>query len=172
MNGAKEAAELSKNKNITALFLDVKSKKLDNNLIKVLKNIDSMFYFASTKIFFRRTKKFHKDYEKNFLDIYVDSFYYYLSNIQKINKNFKYCLYPSTTEIENKKSSNIEYINSKKVAEDLCNKLNKKYPNLRLYNPRLKKITTHQTQGFNNNYDLSNDVRYIKKILDVLYHEK
>lgn len=168
----KEARSIAKHKNINAFLFDVKTKKINPDIINIFKNIDSVFYFASTKIFFRRTKKYHLNYKKEFDDIFVNSFKMCLYEILRLNNNLKYCLYPSTSEINNKNSINIEYINSKILAEKVCAQMKRSYPNINIYAPRLEKIITHQTQGFNNNYDLKNNVKYLKNILDNLYLAK
>jgi hypothetical protein len=107
--------------------------------------IDSCYYFATAKIFQRKSALFEPDKLTVFLNYYVDGFANLCTELTKRNSGTIAIFYPSTTALDTPVAGTAEYAMAKAAGETLVSHLNAFQPNLKLISRRLPRIATDQT---------------------------
>ena len=111
------------------------------NLLKV----NTIFYFASPKIFVKKSTDFDRDLFDSFFNYYVDGFSELIKLAQqKLPQNLTF-FYPSSIAIEEKATDLTEYIMAKNAGEYLCEILRNKYIGLNILVERLPRMHSDQT---------------------------
>ncbi len=109
---------------------------------------DAVFYFATPKIFQRRTKKFDPRLLREFQRFYVEAFFDLCAVVAKRHGGRVGVFYPSTTALEETVPTLLEYAMAKSAGEELCRHLPRIFPQLAVSVHRLPRIATHQTTTF------------------------
>ena len=132
------------NKNISSFQLDI--TKNDDINFKFIKEFQPthIFYYATPFIFGGTKNKFSDELYNKFRIFYYDGFKFLVENLGNL-KNDIYFLYPSSIAVEEEPDDMIEYSLAKKEGEELCQELEKKYLNFKIYCPRLPRLETDQT---------------------------
>ncbi len=110
-----------------------------------LGRIDSCYYFATAKIFQRKSALFEADKLAVFLDYYVEGFARVCTELAKWNSGTIAIFYPSTTALDAPVAGTAEYAMAKAAGETLVGHLNALQPNLKVISRRLPRIATDQT---------------------------
>jgi nucleoside-diphosphate-sugar epimerase len=121
------------------VHFDAVSPKFD---VLFANNPDYIFYFATPKIFVKRSKSFEKDLYNNFNLFYVETFKAILDKC--VTLGVKGVFYPSSVAVVEDTGGLLEYIKSKLEGESLC----KEYNDLRDFTvlfSRLPRTLTDQT---------------------------
>jgi len=107
--------------------------------------VNTIFYFASPKIFVKKTNDFDRDLFDDFLNYYVEGFNELIKLArQKLPQNL-IVFYPSSIAIEEKPIDLTEYIMAKKAGEYLCEVLSTKCIGLNILIERLPRMHSDQT---------------------------
>lgn len=102
-----------------------------------------VYYYATPFIFSTEKGKFNFESFVQFSSYYLKGFY----NIFSLCSNtLQGVFYPSSTAIDEKVDTMIEYSCSKVAGEMLCDFLSKMNPTINIYQPRLPRLNTDQTQ--------------------------
>lgn len=144
--GLKEANDLCSeinSSNIFSLYYDINNVNEDS--INTIRDFapTHIYYFVTPFIFSANKGAFDIKLFQNFSNYYLNGLYKIVSIFEKKNELKIY--YPSSIAIEELLGNMIEYACSKIAGELLCNHLEKLYPNLRVYKPRLPRLETEQT---------------------------
>ncbi|MBI5319932.1 SDR family NAD(P)-dependent oxidoreductase [Bradyrhizobium sp.] len=107
--------------------------------------VDSCFYFATAKIFQRKSALFEPEKLRVFLDYYVDGFFDLCSALVQANSGGVAMFYPSTTALDAATAGIAEYAMAKAAGETLVQQLNAFMPGVRAISRRLPRIATDQT---------------------------
>lgn len=107
--------------------------------------INQLYYFATPKIFGKRTSCFDDALYQQFFSVYVDGFEAVCQQIVE-RGNRPAILYPSTVAIDKPLPELAEYVKAKSEGEALCRRLNGSDQTAILM-PRLPRIATDQTQA-------------------------
>lgn len=105
--------------------------------------INQFYYFATPKIFGKRSSDYDNQLLKLFSTMYVDEFEKISRQLQQ-QTPFLSVMYPSTVAIDNPLPGLAEYIDAKLKGEDYCNVLNQQENTFVVW-PRLPRIDTDQT---------------------------
>lgn len=140
-----------------------KHKNLKNNRIKIMKfdilndleklkkykhEINSLYIFATPKIFREGKKKFSRKIFNEFKDFYIEP----ILEICEIFTNSKLGIFlPSSEMINSPISGCEEYILSKELLEKTGQTINRKYSNIKVFTPRFGRVLTRQTNKINPN---------------------
>ena len=127
------------NKKVKLIKFDV--LKYDSNSILKF-DPDYVFYFATPKIFIKRSNTFDEKLLKEFSSYYSKSFKNILSKFNR--KNLKIIYYPSTIAIEESPDKYPEYVKSKLLGEKIAKKIAKQ-KKIKLIIDRLPRSSTDQT---------------------------
>jgi len=133
------------NKSVSLHCLDVMNfQDVD---YEILKKFDPthVFYFATPFIFIGVKNKFCRIKYDKFKRYYVDAFQVIVEILSKNNTQKKHFFYPSSVAIDEQPNDMLEYTLAKKNGELLCSELEKKYPQIKIYKPRLPRLETDQT---------------------------
>jgi NAD(P)-dependent dehydrogenase (short-subunit alcohol dehydrogenase family) len=106
--------------------------------------VDSCYYFATTKIFQRRSDQFEPARLRVFLDYYVDGFFNLCAALAEQNAGVA-IFYPSTTAVDTATAGIAEYAMAKAAGETLVRQLNTFLPGVHAISRRLPRIATDQT---------------------------
>jgi hypothetical protein len=104
----------------------------------------SLYYFATTSIFLRKTKVYARSTFERFLRIYVDGFYDICEVFRAAKPGFS-AFYPSSVAVEERPAEMTEYAMAKAAGEILCTDLARRNKGLRLIVERLPRLLTDQT---------------------------
>ena len=107
--------------------------------------VDSCYYFATAKIFQRKSALFDPDKFGVFLNYYVDGFFGLCSALARQNPRKVTIFYPSTTALDAVTASIAEYAMAKAAGETLVQQLNAFLPSVQVISRRLPRIATDQT---------------------------
>src|SRR5690349_8459767 len=107
--------------------------------------IDSCYYFATAKIFQRKSALFEPDKFRVFLDYYVDGFFELCSALARQNAGKVAIFYPSSTAPDAPTAGIAEYAMAKAAGETLVDQLNVFLPSVHVICRRLPRIATDQT---------------------------
>jgi hypothetical protein len=120
----------------------------DTQLPNELLVFNQLYYFATPKIFGKRSQGFSNELYESFADIYVTAF---ASICDQLTQRAQTCavLYPSTVAIEQPVPELFEYAKAKERGEALCVTLGEK-GSLGIICPRLPRLATDQTQSITN----------------------
>jgi hypothetical protein len=145
--GLDDAAKLKKEVEAFGGRCEIRQLTIANNISLPfdISNINQLYYFATPKIFGKRSSKFDNNLFNKFSGIYVESFDQ-LCRAISVENPFASVLYPSTIAIEEPLPELIEYVAAKSKGEDLCRVLNDETTLTVLY-PRFPRIETDQTQS-------------------------
>ncbi len=107
--------------------------------------VDSCYYFATAKIFQRKSALFEPDKFRIFLNYYVDGFFALCSALAQQNTGKVTIFYPSTTAPDAPTAGIVEYAMAKAAGETLVDQLNMFLPSVHVISQRLPRIATDQT---------------------------
>jgi hypothetical protein len=114
-------------------------------LLSNLPAINQLYYFATPKIFGKRTSRFDEALYQQFFSVYVDGFEaVYKQLVERGNRLA--VLYPSTVAIDKPLPELAEYAKAKSEGEALCQGLNGS-GQAEILMPRLPRTATDQTQA-------------------------
>jgi acyl dehydratase/NAD(P)-dependent dehydrogenase (short-subunit alcohol dehydrogenase family) len=102
-------------------------------------------YFATPFISTAYKGRFSRERFAEFCEYYVRGFHDTFHAVRRQGNDLRYVLYPSSSMIDELPSSFAEYIAAKSAAEALCRLLEKTHPGIRIYAPRLPRLSTDQT---------------------------
>jgi NAD(P)-dependent dehydrogenase (short-subunit alcohol dehydrogenase family) len=105
-----------------------------------------LYYFATPRIFRRRTEPYQKQDFRDFAGVFVDGFREIVRSLGSRNRLTVF--YPSSTAIEDPSADLPEYAQAKTMGEQLCAELEKKMPHLKIVVARLPRTATRQTDTF------------------------
>jgi NAD(P)-dependent dehydrogenase (short-subunit alcohol dehydrogenase family) len=108
-------------------------------------NVDSCYYFATAKIFQRKSALFEPDKLRVFLDYYVDGFFNLCAALPKRDAGKVAIFYPSTMALDVPTAGIAEYAMAKAAGETLVHQLNAFLPGVHAISRRLPRIATDQT---------------------------
>lgn len=133
------------NKNVSIHRLDVSSLK--NFDYQIIEHFDPthIFYYATPFIFNGVKDKFCQVKYDKFKAYYVDAFQMIVENLANSNAHNRCFFYPSSVAVDERPNDMLEYTLAKKNGELLCSELERKYPNIKIYKPRLPRLETDQT---------------------------
>jgi hypothetical protein len=106
-----------------------------------------LYYFPTPSIFQGQKNTFSEALFQEFCDYYVTGFFNIFQTIQKSGDKLKGVFYPSTVAIDELPADMAEYVTAKSAGETLCEWLRKKYPPINIFNPRLPRTATDQTNS-------------------------
>jgi len=119
--------------------------KAISNLAKSGCTLTHLYYFASPKIFVKKQSAYDKKLFKSFAGFYVDGF----------SKTYKACrsfwpgklsiFYPSSTALDEKVKTLLEYSDAKAAGEALCRRMERSDSKVSILVKRLPRIATDQT---------------------------
>lgn len=144
--GLKEANELCSeinSPNLISIQYDINN--INNDATNSIKEFapTHIYYFVTPFIFSANKGAFDIKLFQKFSNYYLRGLYEIISIFEK-NEELK-LYYPSSIAIEELLDNMIEYACSKIASELLCDHLEKLYPYLRVYKPRLPRLETEQT---------------------------
>lgn len=142
--GKDDAFNIKKDINSFGGLCEISHYNINSNISALFKNINffQIYYFATPKIFNKKSINFDKKLYKKFLLFYHDKFFEILSFYK--DKGVKYFFYPSTIAINQHFNEIEEYISAKKKGEDMCETFIKHH-DIYIYKPRLKRFLSDQT---------------------------
>jgi len=108
-------------------------------------SVDSCYYFATAKIFQRKSALFEPARLRVFLDYYVDGFFDLCSALAQRQSSGTAIFYPSTTALDTATAGIAEYAMAKAAGETLVQQLNEFLPGVHAISRRLPRIATDQT---------------------------
>ncbi len=106
--------------------------------------VGSCYYFATTKIFQRKSEQFEPARLRGFLDYYVDGFFNLCAALAEQNAGVA-VFYPSSTALDAATAGIAEYAMAKAAGETLVRQLNTFLPGVHAISHRLPRIATDQT---------------------------
>jgi len=113
--------------------------------IAAIQRVDCGYYFATPKIFLRKSGLYEADKLRNFLSIYADGFFDLCAALARDRTETLAMFYPSTVAIEHGVNSTAEYAMAKSAGETLARYLNEFMPHINILCRRLPRILTDQT---------------------------
>jgi NAD(P)-dependent dehydrogenase (short-subunit alcohol dehydrogenase family) len=113
--------------------------------LQTLGNVDCCYYFATPKIFQRKSALFEPEKLRAFLDFYADGFFNLCTALAHDSLRRLAVFYPSTVAIEEAVSATTEYAMAKSAGEILAKGINEFIPNVHVTCRRLPRILTDQT---------------------------
>jgi len=108
-------------------------------------SVDSCYYFATAKIFQRKSAPYEPEKLRAFLSYYVDGFYELCTALAQHRAGRIAIFYPSTIFVDGAVTGLTEYAMAKAAGETLANYLNAFLPNVHIVSRRLPRIMTDQT---------------------------
>ena len=106
--------------------------------------VDCAYYFATPKIFQRKSALYEPDKLRTFLSFYADGFFDLCTALARDGGNVA-MFYPSTVAIDEAVGTTAEYAMAKMAGEILARHLNEFMPEIRVICRRLPRILTDQT---------------------------
>jgi NAD(P)-dependent dehydrogenase (short-subunit alcohol dehydrogenase family) len=113
--------------------------------LRALKSVDCCYYFATPKIFLRKSGLFEADKLRSFLSFYADGFFDLCATLVRDRSDTLAMFYPSTVAIEQGLAATAEYAMAKSAGETLARYLNEFMPHIEVLCRRLPRILTDQT---------------------------
>ena len=110
-----------------------------------LEAIDCCYYFATPKIFRRKSALYEPERLRNFLSFYADGFFELCSALASRGSGKIAVFYPSTVAIDEGLGNAAEYVMAKVAGESLATHLNQFMSNIHVLCRRLPRILTDQT---------------------------
>lgn len=107
--------------------------------------VDACYYFATARIFQRKSALFEPAKLRVFLDFYVDGFFDLCSALVQRSSGKFVMFYPSTTALDAPTAGITEYVMAKAAGEALVQQLNAFEPGVHVISRRLPRIATDQT---------------------------
>jgi NAD(P)-dependent dehydrogenase (short-subunit alcohol dehydrogenase family) len=107
--------------------------------------VSHLYYYATSQIQRRRTKRFDPAILEDFLEFYVRAFYELCVALRETSQHPLAAFYPSSTAVEERPREMTEYAMAKAAAEVLCADLNRSWPGTHILSVRLPRILTDQT---------------------------
>jgi hypothetical protein len=107
--------------------------------------LDCCYYFATPKIFQRKSGLFEPDKLRTFLSVYADGFYDLCTALTPDGPGKIAMFYPSTVAIDESASTTAEYAMAKAAGEILAKYANEFMSNVHVISRRLPRILTDQT---------------------------
>ena len=114
-----------------------------SNVLDHYNGFNQLYYFATPKIFGKRSLGFNETLYNTFVEVYVKGFAKVCEKLLQGTEHIA-VFYPSSIAIEKPLASLEEYIAAKLEGEEFCKELNKKN-NMTVFYPRLPRIDTDQT---------------------------
>jgi len=143
--------DINKNNGIAECF---KLNIFDNkNIRKTFDKIkpSHILYFPTPFIKTGTKDNFSEDLYKTFYKYYVEAFQNFIMDIQT-TRNVK-IFYPSTIYIDKPPENLSEYVKAKIQGEEACNQIEKENHLIKIYKPRLEKMSTDQTTSISFSYE-------------------
>jgi acyl dehydratase/NAD(P)-dependent dehydrogenase (short-subunit alcohol dehydrogenase family) len=110
-----------------------------------LEAVDCCYYFATPKIFLRKSALYQSERLRSFLSFYADGFFELCSALAFAEPRKIAVFYPSTVAIDQGLSTTAEYAMAKVAGETLANYLNQFMSNIQVLCRRLPRVLTDQT---------------------------
>jgi acyl dehydratase/NAD(P)-dependent dehydrogenase (short-subunit alcohol dehydrogenase family) len=110
-----------------------------------LGTIDCAYYFATPKIFRRKSALYEPARLREFLGFYADGFFNLCTELLRDRTEKLAVFYPSTVAIDHESDATSEYAMAKIAGETLAAHLNRFMPNIAVVSRRLPRILTDQT---------------------------
>lgn len=108
--------------------------------------LDAVFYFATPRIYTRRSEAFERRAFLGFVEFYLDRFYQLCRWLNQTERTRPVKVYlPSTVFITDRPKGMTEYAMAKAAAEVLADDLNRALDNVRVVHTRLPRLATDQT---------------------------
>jgi NAD(P)-dependent dehydrogenase (short-subunit alcohol dehydrogenase family) len=107
--------------------------------------VDCCYYFATARIFQRKSAVYRPDRLRTFLNYYVDGFHDLCTALSHHREARIGVFFPSTSAISEQTAGVAEYAMAKAAGEILANNLNVFLPNIHVVSRRLPRILTDQT---------------------------
>jgi acyl dehydratase len=109
---------------------------------------DAVFFFATPRIFNRRTLAYNQDLFSKFVAYYVVAFANLCDSISSETSSRISIFYPSSTALDEEVPDLIEYAMAKAAGEEFCRLIKSSSSKLRIIDRRLPRIETDQTNSF------------------------
>jgi hypothetical protein len=106
-----------------------------------------VYYFATPRIFRRKTALFDLGRFEEFNSFYVTGFFDLVTSCARLRPGGIRVFYPSSTFIDSRPAAMTEYAMSKAAAELLCSDLSKLLPGVQVLARRLPRLPTDQTSS-------------------------
>jgi acyl dehydratase/NAD(P)-dependent dehydrogenase (short-subunit alcohol dehydrogenase family) len=113
--------------------------------LQKLGTIDCAYYFATPKIFRRKSALYEPARLREFLDFYADGFFNLCTALLRDRPGRLAVFYPSTVAIDRESEATSEYAMAKIAGETLATHLNRFMPDIAVVSRRLPRILTDQT---------------------------
>jgi NAD(P)-dependent dehydrogenase (short-subunit alcohol dehydrogenase family) len=113
--------------------------------LRNLPGVDCAYYFATPKIFQRKSALYEPDKLRGFLSFYADGFYDLCTALARDGSGKLAVFYPSTVAIEQGVGTTAEYAMAKISGEILANYLNEFTSGIHVLCRRLPRVLTDQT---------------------------
>ena len=113
--------------------------------LEAIEPVDCCYYFATPKIFLRKSGLFEADKLRSFLSFYTDGFFDLCTTLVRDRTDRLAMFYPSTIAIEQGLNTTAEYAMAKSAGETLARYLNEFMPHIEILCRRLPRILTDQT---------------------------
>ena len=110
-----------------------------------LETVDCCYYFATPKIFLRKSALYQPERLRSFLSFYADGFFDLCSALGSAESRKIAVFYPSTVAIDEGIGTIAEYAMAKVAGETLANYLNQFMSNIQVLCRRLPRVLTDQT---------------------------
>ncbi|MCZ4313803.1 SDR family NAD(P)-dependent oxidoreductase [Comamonadaceae bacterium G21597-S1] len=109
-------------------------------------DLDAVYFFATPKIFRRKSELFEKALFQQFFDFYVDRFYGLCSFLERaVTSGIVRVYLPSTVAIDERPKGLAEYAMAKAAAELLSQDINRSFKHVVVTTTRLPRLDTDQT---------------------------
>jgi acyl dehydratase/NAD(P)-dependent dehydrogenase (short-subunit alcohol dehydrogenase family) len=113
--------------------------------LQKLGTVDCVYYFATPKIFQRKSALYEPARLRTFLEFYADGFFDLCRALLRDCSGKIAVFYPSTVAIDQESEATTEYAMAKIAGETLAAYLDQFMPNMRVVSRRLPRILTDQT---------------------------
>jgi MaoC like domain/short chain dehydrogenase len=113
--------------------------------LQQIPKIDCLYYFATPKIFQRKSALFEPDKLRTFLAFYADGFSDLCAMLARGRPDKLVAFYPSSIAIDEPVNGTAEYAMAKAAGEILAGHISSFMPNIEIVSRRLPRILTDQT---------------------------
>ena len=113
--------------------------------LAAIQAVDCCYYFATPKIFARKSGLYEAEKLRTFLSFYADGFFDLCATLVRDRTEKLAMFYPSTVAIEQGTNTTAEYAMAKSAGETLVRHLNEFMPHIEILSRRLPRILTDQT---------------------------
>jgi len=108
---------------------------------------NQLYYFATPLISLEGGDWFSAEKFDSYCQFYVKGFSSTVGTVLRLGGETLSVFYPSTIFLEKFQEHSTEYCAAKAAGEILCRHLQRFFPNVRTYTPRLERMKTDQTAG-------------------------